>query len=341
MDDARIRKVVGWLQSQPFDALCIDDPIDLLYLTGLSLSLGRLLLTRGGVSLFVDGRYIAYAKKNAPCAVADLEDDRKFAQRIKKMAFDSAFVSYEGYEGLKKKFPELELTPLPHPLKHFRVIKEPQEIALLKKAARLTREGFEHIASLLKEGISEEELAVEFECFCRKKGASHLSFLPIIAFGENSAYPHHRAGKTTLKKDSIVLFDLGAVVDGYAGDMTRIVFFGKADPQLKKDYDLVYATQKKVIAKVKPGIRFGELDQIAREEIAKHGCKELFTHGLSHGIGLDVHEYPRLKITGGDVDLILEPGMAFSVEPGVYRPGLGGIRYEDIVLVTKTGHEEL
>lgn len=320
--------------------LFIDDPIDLLYLTGIHFSLGRLAISQTEAILFVDGRYIDIAKAKAPCNVALLSDLRKKITS-KEICFDSGFLSYEGYLNLQNEFPQASLMPILKPLKDFRMIKNEQEIVSLKKAQQLTREGLNHIVGLLKEGISEDALALEFEYFCRKNGASKLSFSPIIAFGMNSSYPHHRSGKSTLKKNQIVLIDVGAVVDGYAGDMTRVEFFGSVDDQLEKDYLLIKQVQKKIIARVKPGLHFGELDKIARDELNKAGCGELFTHGLSHGIGLDTHEDPRLKIKGGDTDLILQPGMTFTVEPGIYRTDLGGVRYEDIVLVTDEGHVTL
>lgn len=320
--------------------LFLDNPLDLYYLTGLHFSSGRLMISSEDAILFVDGRYFDSARAKAPCSVVNLSD---FNKHVPKglIAFDSAYLSYEAGSRLQKEFPENTLVAIPHPLKDLRIIKDEQEIAHMKAAQQLTRDGYQYISSLLKEGISEEILALEFEFFCRKNGASKLSFSPIVAFGENSAYPHHRAGKDTLKKDQIVLIDVGAVVDHYAGDMTRVVFFGNSDKQLQLDYQLVKEVQKKVISHVKPGLHFGELDKIARSLLEKAGCGNLFTHGLSHGIGLDVHEYPRLKISGGDADLVLQPGMTFTVEPGIYRAGLGGVRYEDVVLVTEEGHVTL
>jgi len=328
------------MKGENIEILLVDDPIDLFYLTGLMLSVGRMAVSLQSSDLFVDGRYIEYARKQNPCFVHPKESFLEFV-RPKKIAFDSSFVTYAGFQELMQILPSKEWLPIVKPLQKIRAIKEREEIKALREAARLTFSGYEHIKGLLKEGITEEELSLCFELFCRQRGASKLSFQPIVAFGENSAYPHHRAGKTRLQKDQIVLFDLGAVVDGYAGDMTRVVFFGKPNPQLEQDYQLIQNVQKLVLEKVRPGVLFGELDRIAREELRKNGCEELFTHGLSHGVGLDVHEYPRLKIQGGDRDVALEPGMVFTVEPGIYRPGLGGVRYEDVVLVTQTGYETL
>jgi Xaa-Pro aminopeptidase len=338
---SRIDKIKSWVKQENIDYLFVEDPLDLYYLTGLSLSLGRLLVCQDRAILFVDGRYFSVAKKDAPCDVCLSTDLKSYLPSQKTIGFDSHFLSYDGFLELQKSFPSCKFVPVSAPLKTLRMIKDGEEIKALRRAQHLTFQGYEHIVSLLKEGVSEEALGFEFEVFCRKRGASRLSFSPIVAFNENSAYPHHRAGKTKLKNDSIVLFDLGAVVDGYAGDMTRVHFFGRPNAQLFKDYALIQKVQKMVISHVAPGIKFGELDRLARRELEKEGVEGLFTHGLSHGIGLDVHEFPRLRKGGGDYDLVLREGMAFTVEPGLYREGIGGVRYEDVVIVTKDGYEEL
>jgi Xaa-Pro aminopeptidase len=315
----------------------IENPPDLLYLTGLTLSKGRLLLSKDQAILFVDGRYFEVAKKKAPCEVRLWEEQKQFANQ--EIGFDSTFVTYDGYLSLQKTFPKLK--PVPNPLRALRAIKTPEEVACLRKAAKLTWDGYRHVLTLLKEGISEEALAFEFEMFCRKNGASAMSFSPIIAFGENSAYPHHRAGKTTLKKDQVVLIDVGAVVDDYAGDMTRIAYFGTPDPKIKRFEEIVRKAQRKAIEHVKPGIALGELDQIVCDEFEKANVKPLYIHSLGHGIGLETHEYPRVKVDGEDKNVIAKAGMVFTIEPGLYEAGVGGIRIEDMILVTPSGYENL
>jgi len=315
----------------------IEQEADLLYLTGMTLSKGRLLVDGKEPILFVDGRYYEKAKKEAPCSVQLWDEQKKIGE--KRIGFDSAFVTYEGYLALKKEFPHVEWIPMPKPLKMLRAIKEPKEIAALKKAADLTWRGYQKVVQKLKEGVSEEELALEFEMFCRKNGASGLSFSPIIAFGENSAYPHHRAGKSQLHQGQIVLVDVGAVVDQYRGDMTRIFYFGKPDPKVVRLEQIVKRAQKKALDYVKPGILLSKLDELVRAEFDKERVKQLYTHSLGHGIGLETHEFPRVKFDGEDRDVVLKPGMVFTIEPGLYQPGVGGVRIEDMILVTEQGHE--
>jgi Xaa-Pro aminopeptidase len=267
------------------------------------------------------------------------EEQKAILEKEKRIGFDSATLTFDDYLSLKKEYPHIEWTPHPHPVRTLRAIKEAREIALLKKAADLTWRGLQKILEELKEGVSEEELALTFEIFCRKNGASGLSFSPIVAFGENSAYPHYRAGKTKLRKNQIVLIDVGAIVDHYCGDMTRVFFFGQPDPELARFEQIVRSAQRKAVAHVRPGIRAGELDELVRNEFEKANVKQLYIHSLGHGIGLETHEYPRLRFDNEDKDLILEAGMVFTIEPGLYQPGLGGIRIEDTILVTETGHE--
>ncbi len=331
----RIKKLASLLQ----EPCLIENPVDLLYLTGLTLSKGRVLVDSKEVKLFVDDRYYDRAKKAAPCPVFKEKEFPEELKNVQRVAFDSAFLTYEQFLALQNRFPQTEFVPISKPLKGIRVCKDSHEIDSLKKAAHLTWRGFELIKKNLKEGISEEELALEFEIFCLKNGAKEFSFEPIIAFGENSAYPHYRAGKAKLKKNQIVLIDIGAVVENYRGDMTRVLFFGTPDPELARFDQIVKRAFGKAFALVKPGIRVGDLDIAVRKEFQKEGLENLFTHSLGHGIGLETHEFPLIREDREDRNVILKEGMVFTIEPGLYQPGLGGVRFEDTVLVTAKGCE--
>lgn len=333
MHSARIET----LRRQTSHATLIENVYDLFYLTGLTLSKGRLLVTPKGATLYVDGRYYEKAKREAPCPVRIWDEFKQCGE--KKIVFDSTTVTYEGYLTLKKTFAEVEWVPQASPVKVLRLIKDAEEIAKMKRAAQVTWMGYQKVIASLREGVSEEELALEFEIFCRKHGASGLSFDPIIAFGENSAYPHYRAGKTRLKQGHIVLVDVGAIVDHYHSDMTRVFFFGDAPPELARFERIVRTAQQKAIAHIRPGVLLGELDQVVRNEFDRENVKQLYIHSLGHGVGLQGHEYPLVRIDSPDRDLALQPGMVFTVEPGLYLPGLGGVRIEDTVLVTESGHE--
>ncbi|HSX27124.1 MAG TPA: Xaa-Pro peptidase family protein [Chlamydiales bacterium] len=333
MDERRIQKFIGSLKG--VDGCLLENPADLLYLTGLSVSRGRFWATPEGGKLFVDGRYYEEAKKEAPCPVFLFDEFTK--EKGKRAGFDSAFVTYEGFLNLQKL--DKEWIPISRPLKKIRMIKEAKEIEELRRAAQLTWKGYQKILSLLREGVSEIELALEFEMYCRKNGASGLSFDPIIAFGKNSAFPHYRAGQARLEKGQVILVDVGAIVNRYRGDMTRTYFFGEKDAKLELFEECVKRAHDAAIDSIRPGVVLGELDRVVRKEFEKMGLESLFIHSLGHGIGLETHEYPLLRKNGEDQDLILEPGMVFTIEPGLYQPGLGGVRLEDMILVTKNGCE--
>jgi Xaa-Pro aminopeptidase len=170
-------------------------------------------------------------------------------------------------------------------------------------------------------------------------GADRMSFDPIIAFGKNSSMPHYRSGQTKLKPKDIVLVDIGVVFNGYASDMTRTFFFGKPDPRLEKIYDIVLSAQTKSMKAIKPGISCAKAYEVSKKTIDDAGYGDKYLHGLGHGIGLECHEYPRLNAAAKES--LFEPGMCVTVEPGIYLPNIGGVRIEDMVLVTKDGHRNL
>lgn len=317
--------------------LIIENPIDLYYLTGLTLSRGRLIVTPQETRLYVDGRYISYAKEKAPCPVFLWEKGTRFDLH-NAIEFDSAWTTVAQFEKLKAEFSQ-PFIPKPFPLQQQRLIKDEKELRALRKAASITWEGVQHIKTLFKEGISEQELATEFDYHVRKKGASGLSFDPIIAFGENSAYPHHRSSSALLKKNQIILVDVGAIYDHYCGDMTRVFFFGTPHPELEAMYHLVKTAAQAAASRVRIGAPLGSLDRAARDELIRHHKEALFTHNLGHGIGLECHEYPSLRWDGDDKNLPLAAHMVFTIEPGLYQPGLGGVRYENTGVVTEHGFE--
>jgi Xaa-Pro aminopeptidase len=319
-----------------FHAECalIENPIDLFYLTGMKFSRGSLVVTRREMVLFLDGRYLGKAQKDLTIRVMPIEQMNDWIGK-REVEIDGAVTTVDRFETLKK---GLNIKVRSGLLKQQRAIKEKGEIEALKRAQDVTRSGFEHVQGQLREGVSEEELGWQFEMFVRKAGASGLSFESIVAFGENSAYPHYRAGKTRWKKGQIVLFDLGAVVDGYAGDMTRVV---GASGELEKMLHWTIMAQQKAMETIRVGNTFGDLDRAARKVFQEMGVEELFTHSLGHGIGLETHEFPLIKITSADRDVKIEEGMVFTIEPGLYKPGLGGVRWEDVFVATNDGYVKL
>jgi Xaa-Pro aminopeptidase len=349
-DFKRIETLALHLAELECDALLIEHPIHIFYLTGLDLSAGKLVVTPQSSALIVDGRYFEMCQQNSPCPVYLLDQlslkEWLLEHAILTLAFESETTSYQAYLRLKKMVDEISdkaitLKPTASPLIGMRSIKDAAEIHMLSEAAMLCYQGYEFVASHLQEGITEIELEIELEYFWRKKGATKVSFVPIIAFGPNSSMPHHRAGPTRLEKGVPVLIDIGVCKNHYHSDMTRTLFFGDVAPEVKTIYTIVEAAKQKALDLCRPGVLIGQLDRAARDVITSEGYGDFFTHSLGHGIGLEVHEAPALRKHSLYNETPLQPGMVVTIEPGIYLPGLGGVRLEDTIVITQDGHRTL
>ena len=350
----KVQKELFKKEKGKIDLFLFEDPLSLSYLTGCDVSTGLLLLMAKTSHFFLDGRYLDEMKKKYSGKLSLFFKEWIYEEilSLKKeeitVAFDASRMSYVGYQKWKAFFDnekiegkKVHLVPYDNPLKPFRYRKDHNEIEAMKKAATLNWEAFVFLLSELKEGMSEKEAAQTYEIYCIEKGADHLSFPPIVAFGENSAYPHHKTGERKLRKGDVMLFDLGVTVDGYPSDCSRTLFWKEIPPQLEKDYFLIQKVIEEVLKICRVGEKIGTLDQKARDIFKNEGVDELFTHSLGHGIGLEVHEFPRLKCDGEDKDALIETNTFFTIEPGLYREGLGGIRLEDTYLMTKQGPKSL
>jgi len=270
------------------------------------------------------------------------------SKKIKKIGIEENDLSVAEYKKIRKHFKTVNLKEL----SNLRTIKGEDEILKIEKACKLGDEAFDFILKKLKLGVSEKQIAFELEFFIKRNGAD-ISFPPIVAFGKNSSIPHHQTSDKRLKTKSIVLLDFGVKLGNYCSDMTRTIFFGKADDKFKKIYNTVLASQQKAIESLKSSmvngqwsidarnadssevdsIRASDIDLVTRNHIVKQGYPTI-PHSLGHGIGIEVHESPRLSPESKD---ILKPGMVFSIEPGIYMPGFGGVRTEDLVVLEKKG----
>lgn len=353
----RLKALQEVLKKSGCEGFILEEGVNLYYLTGQNLSSGKLLIHPKGAFLLVDGRYYSLCQKTSPFpvilektpyALFELLASDEFRE-VESLGFDSSHTSYNKFlewkKGItllneqKRENNPLSLEPLDNPLMPLRIIKEPEEIDKLRQAAILGSEGYDYARSLLKEGILEQEVAMELEIFWKRCGAKGVAFDPIIAFGPNSAIPHYRAGNNRLQKGQTVLIDIGVNLDQYHSDMTRVLFFGDPDPKLVEIYEVVRRAQERALKRCHPGTLIGDLDKEAREEIANAGYGEYFTHSLGHGVGLEIHETPFLRSKA--VDQRLEAGMVITIEPGIYLPGFGGVRIEDTVVITKDSHENL
>lgn len=339
----RERRIERLQEKLSYQSLLIEDRVSLFYLTQLHLSEGKLLITKSSAYLFVDGRYFEACQNRAPCPVLLLEKGT-FKRKVEELGIDQLLVSAEDtsclrFQQLQEELSRVTLHAAVNPVQHLRKVKDYEEIALLKQAATLCSRGFAFVRYILKEGITELEVAKELELFWISEGGKKVAFDPIIAFGANSSQPHYRAGRERLKEGDPVLIDIGVTLNEYHSDMTRVLFFKSSPPkELSHIYQVVKAAQQCALDLCAAGITAGEMDRAARDVIKEAGYGELFTHSLGHGIGLEVHEGPSLR---SRETTILESGMVVTIEPGIYLPGKYGVRIEDTVIITSEGHENL
>lgn len=258
--------------------------------------------------------------------------------KITLLAIEKEHLSVDRYEILQERFPATQFTKLDETLHQTRLIKSDDELQHLRKAAELADFAVEVGCRELAEGKTELEVLQVIEMELRKKGVQNMAFDPIVLFGKKTASPHGVPGSQTLQKGDFVLFDLGVVYNGYCSDITRTVAFGEPSEEMKTIYNIVKEAQQSAINAVKPKAMAKEIDLAARTIIDKAGYGDCFPHRIGHGIGISVHEFPSLTFTN---ELELERGMAFTIEPGIYKPGLAGVRIEDDVVVTEDGVEVL
>jgi len=219
-----------------------------------------------------------------------------------------------------------------------REVKDEEEVSKIEKALEITEEALEELRAFLRDGVRESELAAMLLYHIVGRRGQWISFQPIVASGENSSMPHYRFGDRRLSKGDVVVVDVGAKYEGYCSDITRTFFIGSPSEKLKDMYVAVLEASKRALKEVRPGARASEVDRVAREALAEYGYAEYFIHGLGHGVGVEIHERPFLNPASSDV---LRPGMVITIEPGAYVGGLGGVRVEDMVLVTDTGARTL
>ena len=336
----RIQKLQDSLNE--IDGFFINNPIDLYYYTGMRMSRGHLYVLKRSSCLFVDGRYLEAASSQNIVAVEQIGQayETAFLKGCKVLGFDGSFVTHDFLLNLRKttRKSKTKLLSRPQNLRALRMVKDAAEIRKMKKSAELAYSAYQYIRKKLKPGVTEGELAKKLEIYCLEKGAERMSFEPIIAFGKNSALPHHHPGNTKLKANDIALFDLGVVLDGYCSDMTRVDFVGSESGSLRKLYDVNRAAQRMALAKCKPGVKLKELDIAARRVMKSADLEHLFVHNLGHGVGLEIHEAPSIRFDGPDRNLTLQEGMVITIEPGLYLPGKGGVRYEDTIVITEKGY---
>jgi len=320
---------------------------DVRWLCGFTGSNAALAVTSTKAVLFTDGRYTTQAREETRGARVSIAEKSALkeccallGESASKAWFDPEHTTVANLalmrSGVSAKKSRGFFVPLQKPLvSALRMVKDRAELGLMSEAAKLGCELFEAMLPRIEAGMTEVALAADLEFEARKRGAEGMSFETIVASGARSALPHGRATQAKLPSRGFVTLDFGVILNGYCSDMTRTVHVGSASCEERAAYDAVLAAQETAVSAVKAGVTCGDLDKAARDVLEKAGLGRFFTHSTGHGVGLEIHEQPRIA-TGQEMRL--EAGMVVTIEPGVYLPGKFGIRIEDMVAVTKTGH---
>jgi Xaa-Pro aminopeptidase len=328
------------LEPLELDALYITRPENVRYLTGFPHPEdAQVLIAPEGAFLLTDPRYPeAERESRIPARVLKREEREALFQDLRgRVGFEAEHLPYAALERLRELSPA-EWVPTKGVIERLRLKKSPEEVARIRQAQALAERALERALTLLRPGVEEREVALEIEFFLRKEGAEGVAFPPIVASGARGALPHAGASEKRLEPGELITLDLGAKVAGYHSDMTRTVALGKPSPEMRRVYEAVQEALEVALQGLKPGRTGKEVDALAREALGRHGLDRYFVHSLGHGVGLAVHEGPGLSPYTEEV---LEPGMVVTVEPGVYLPGVGGVRIEELVLITEDGIELL
>ncbi|MEK9143512.1 MAG: Xaa-Pro peptidase family protein [Patescibacteria group bacterium] len=332
------------------NSLLITNPTNIRYVTGFEGSAPEereayVLLTKKQTFLFTNSLYREKTKTLKGVTVVEISREEPFARKlaealtgpgpVNRLGFEENNLTVAEYHKIMEVHKNVMLVPTQGRVEELRMIKREDEIENIRKAAKITDECFEFILKKIKPGINESEIAWEIEAFIRARSAQ-LAFSPIVAFGKNTSQPHYKTSDVGLRTSDIILVDFGARVNGYCSDMTRTVFVGKPEDEWKRAYETVLTAQQKALGYLTgPGPVTSRADKIARKVIQNTGFPT-YPHSHGHGVGLDIHEAPRLTVKK---DQILKPNMVITVEPGIYIEGQYGVRLEDLILLKEDGIE--
>jgi Xaa-Pro aminopeptidase len=343
----RRKALLAEVASRKLDCLLVTHPANWYYLTGFTGESGALVVSQESVTLLTDGRFTVQAKEETRGVKIELQASGLYPavgaflrkNSFGRVGYDGNHLTVTQWNTLRKALGSrgrgFEANGL---VERLRTRKDAQELALMRKAAILAGEVLEGVLKLVKPGVRESELGAEIEYQMKKRGASGASFETIVASGPRGALPHARPTAKKLRKNELVVLDLGAILGHYCSDMTRTVHVGRASKRVREWYRSVQEAQAAAVAAVWAGVTCGEVDAAARDVLKKNGLEQYFVHSTGHGLGLEVHEEPRVA-RGQTVRL--EAGNVITIEPGVYVEGVGGIRIEDDVVVQAGRNEVL
>lgn len=351
----RIHKVLKVLKKERADALLVSNSEGsgqpaTAWLSGFTGSSSLLLITRTKRFLITDGRYTVQSRREAKgfeiyitsAAHPSLQILGRLIRRhgIQKIVFDGAVMSYSMVEDARKELPKTVFLSRKRVLQELRLVKEKGELGLLAEAANIASHSFVKLLPLIQVGITEKELARRLETLCLEEGASEFAFPTIIASGKNGALPHARATEKKIQKGELITIDFGVRHKGYVSDMTRTVAMGEVSPRLRTMYEAVRIAQELGCRKARAGLTGQELDAVCRKSLVTQGYGRYFTHSTGHGIGMEVHELP-VAAPGDNGNSALPAGSVITCEPGIYIPGIGGVRIEDTLALTRKGNINL
>jgi Xaa-Pro aminopeptidase len=339
---SRLRKLRISIAEKELDALLISQPENLRYLSGFTGSPGWLLISGRNAILALDFLYVEQGKIESP-GFEIIQIKQELHDWLPglvsdlgwhKLGFEANLISYDAHhklsEAINTKQINLDLVPTTGIVERLRSIKEPEELRSITKAVELADAALEQAKAMIRSGITEKEIAWEIEKILRQKGSEGIPFDIIVASGPNSALPHARPAEKTIRSGEPVLIDMGARINGYCSDLSRTLFTGKTDKTLSEIYNIVLKAQTTAIERIESDMAASQADKLARSVIEQAGYADAFGHGLGHGVGLAIHEFPRLGLSSSDS---LADGMVFTIEPGIYLAGQGGVRIEDTVVL--------
>jgi Xaa-Pro aminopeptidase len=343
----RLKELQRRLAAERLDCFVVTHLPNIFYLCGFTGSAGALVVNSAGATLLTDSRYTIQASQEA-CGVAvrivggpldEAITAETRGRRRTRVGFEPAHLTVEQHARLVGAAGKtVEWVGLPGAVEKLRMVKDPEEVQRMRASARLISEVFEELVSLMKPGVRERDLAAEADFRMRRKGASGPAFDTIVASGKRAALPHAHPSSKPLGKNELVVFDLGAILAGYCSDLTRTVFLGRSQTRVRRWYRAVLEAQEAARETLRPGVAAGSVDAAARRILKRYGLDRRFTHNTGHGLGIEVHEGPRL---GRNEKARITTGHVVTLEPGVYVEGVGGIRVEDDVLVLAKGTEVL
>ena len=346
----RMKKLQDYIISHNLDGFLIGSEANRMYMSGFTGSNAMLLITKDQKFIVTDFRYLEQVSIQCPdftcvdqkqLGLIKTALDIAKKQGLKKLAFEGEHTNYLTY-ALYQQETAFEFISTVGVVEHLRKIKSEEEISKIARAEAIGDLAFEGVVKYIQEnwhkGLTEREVALEIECIMRRNGATRTSFDTIVAAGAKSSLPHAVPGDEQLKAGDFLVMDFGCIYEGYCSDMTRTVVIGNASEKHKEIYEIVLEAQLAAIAAIKPGMKGKEVDQVARDLIREKGYGDYFGHGLGHSIGVEIHENPRFSVAEEEE---IKEGMVITVEPGIYLPGFGGVRIEDVIVVTKDGVKNL